>query len=79
MQIIEFTGDSMRFADTLPAQAPEDGFVWVFLDREEFETHRPHQQQAAQKIGGSAILDLHCQDLANALHPSHYDYTSITT
>ena len=77
MQIIEFTGDSMRFADTLPAQAPEDGFVWVFLDREEFETHRPHLQQAAQKLGGSAILDLHCQDLANALHPSHYDYTSI--
>ena len=77
MQIIEFTGDSMRFADTLPAQAPPDGFVWVFLDREEFETHRPHLQQAAQKLGGSAILDLHCQDLANALHPSHYDYTSI--
>ena len=77
MQIIEFTGDSLRFTDTLPAQSPADGFVWVYLDREEFETHRPHLQQAAQKLGGSAILDLHCQDLANALHPSHYDYTSI--
>ena len=77
MKIIEFTGDSMRFADTLPHQAPPDGFVWVFLDREEFETHRPRLQQAAQTLGGSAILDLHCQDLASAVHPSHYDYTSI--
>ena len=77
MQIIEFTGDSLRFADTLPAQSPADGFVWVYLDREEFETHRPHLQQAAQSLGGSAMLDLHCKDLASAVHPSHYDYTSI--
>lgn len=77
MQIIEFTGDSLRFADTLPAQAPAEGFVWVFLDREEFDTHRARLQQAAQSLGGSAMLDLHCKDLASAVHPSHYDYTSI--
>ena len=77
MQIIEFTGDTLRFTDTLPAQSPADGFVWVYLDREEFETHRPHLQQAAQSLGGSAMLDLHCKDLASAVHPSHYDYTSI--
>ncbi len=77
MQIIEFTGDSLRFADTLPTQSPADGFVWVYLDREEFETHRPRLQQAAQSLGGSAMLDLHCLDLASAVHPSHYDYTSI--
>jgi Mg2+ and Co2+ transporter CorA len=77
VQIIEFTGDSLRFADTLPAQSPADGFVWVYLDREEFETHCPRLQQAAQSLGGSAMLDLHCKDLASAVHPSHYDYTSI--
>ena len=77
MQIIEFTGDSLRFADSLPAQSPSDGFVWVYLDREEFETHRPRLQQAAQSLGGSPMLDLHCLDLASAVHPSHYDYTSI--
>ncbi len=77
MQIIEFTGDSMRFADSLPKTTPSDGFVWVYLDREEFETHRPRLQQAAQTLGGSSILDLHCLDLASAVHPSHYDYTSI--
>ncbi|MBC7547865.1 MAG: magnesium transporter CorA family protein [Polaromonas sp.] len=77
MQIIEFTGDSLRFADAVPAQSSADSFVWVFLDREDFETHRQSLQQAAQSLGGSAMLDLHCKDLASAVHPSHYDYTSI--
>ena len=77
MQIIEFTGDSLRFADTLPAQAPAEGFVWIFLDREEFDTHSARLQQAAHSLGGSVMLDLHCKDLASAAHPSHYDYTSI--
>ncbi len=77
MQIVEFTADSLRFSDTLPAQAPADGFVWLFLDREEFESHQPLLQQAAQQLGGSALLDLHCQDLGSPAHPSHYDFTSI--
>ena len=77
MQIVEFTADSLRFSDGLPAQAPSDGFVWVFVDREEFESRLPLLQQAAQQLGGSALLDLHCQDLGSAVHPSHYDFTSI--
>lgn len=77
MQIVEFTADSLRFSDTLPARAPADGFVWLFLDRDEFETHEALIQQAAQQLGGSALLDLHSKDLANPTHPSHYDYTSI--
>ncbi|HYW58264.1 MAG TPA: magnesium transporter CorA family protein [Polaromonas sp.] len=77
MQIIEFTTDSLRFADTLPTKAPAEGFVWVFIDREEFTAHEPLLQQAAQQLGGSPLLDLHCLDLANPAHPSHYDYTSI--
>ena len=77
MQIIEFTADSLRFVDALPAQAPADGFVWVFLDRHAFEAQRVLLNEACQKIGGSALLDLHCQDLASAVHPSHYDYTSV--
>ena len=77
MQIIEFTGDSLRFVDTVPEHLPPEGFVWVLLDREEFEGTRTILQEAAQRIGGSALLDLHCQDLASAAHPSHYDYTSV--
>ena len=77
MQIIEFTDDSLRFVDAVPEQLPAEGFVWMLLDREEFEAARPSLQAAAQRIGGSALLDLHCQDLASAVHPSHYDYTSV--
>ena len=77
MQIIEFTADSLRFVDAVPNQAPVNGFVWVLLDRDEFEATLPQLQNAAQRIGGSTLLDLHCQDLASAVHPSHYDYTSV--
>ena len=77
MQIIEFTADSLRFADGVPAAPPADGFTWIFLDRDDFATHRATLQDAAHLLGGSALLDLHCQDLSNANHPSHYDYTSV--
>lgn len=77
VQIVEFTADSLRFSDGLPPTAPSDGFVWVFVDREEFATHQPLLQQAAQQLGGSALLDLHYQDLGSPVHPSHYDFTSI--
>ena len=77
MQIIEFTAASLRFVDTAPAKPPTDGFVWLFLEQHEFEAAQPQIQQAASTLGGSALLDLHCQDLASAVHPSHYDSTSV--
>ena len=77
MQIVEFTDASLRFVDAAPAQPPPDGFVWLFLEQDEFEAARAQIQQAALQLGGSTLLDLHCQDLASAVHPSHYDSTSI--
>ena len=77
MQIIEFTFDSLRFVDAVPAHAPANGFVWVLLERDELEATLPQLQTAAQGIGGSPLLYLHCQDLGSAVHPSHYDYTSV--
>ncbi len=77
MQIVEFTDASLRFVDAVPDQPPRDGFVWIFLEQHEFETAQTQIQQAALKLGGSALLDLHCKDLASPLHPSHYDSTSI--
>ena len=77
MQIIEFANGTLRFLDALPAQAPANGFIWVYLDREALRGELPQLQEAAQRLGGSALLDLHVQDLENAAHPSHYDYTSI--
>ena len=77
MQIIEFTADSLRFVDAAPAKPPPDGFVWLFMEQHEFEAAQPLLQQAAIRLGGSALLDLHCQDLASPAHPSNYDSTSV--
>ena len=77
MQIVIFTQGSLQFADKLPDAAPADGFVWVFVDRERFDLVLPALQILAQQVGGSTLLDLHCQDLRSQTHPSHYDYTSV--
>jgi magnesium transporter len=77
MQIVEFLPGTLRMAESVPERAPEGGFVWVFLERGELEAQLPLLQRAAQQLGGSALLDLHCADLLNAAHPSHYDYTSV--
>ena len=77
MHIVEFSAGTLRFLEQLPAKAPETGFVWIYLERETLDSHIPLLQQAAQSLGGSALLELHLKDLANSAHPSHYDYTSI--
>ncbi|NJM42966.1 MAG: magnesium transporter CorA family protein [Brachymonas sp.] len=77
MQIIEFTEGSLRFLETVPEQLGAGRFVWIYLDRDDFAAHLPQLQIAAQRLGGSPLLDVHLSDLQNAQHPSHYDYTSI--
>jgi len=77
MQIIVFTQGSLQFVEDIPATAPENGFVWVFTERESFSSDLPRLQQWASQVGGSSLLDLHCQDLESPAHPSHYDFTSI--
>ena len=77
MQIVEFTPGTLRFLEGVPHQAPADGFVWIFLDREDLQQALPAVQAAGQRLGGSALLDLHVKDLGNPGHPSHYDFTSV--
>jgi magnesium transporter len=77
MQILEFSTDSLRFLDALPEQIPNGGFIWIYLDRDDFATHQAALQQAAHLIGGSVLLDVHLEDIQNVQHPSHYDFTSI--
>jgi magnesium transporter len=77
MNIVEFAAGTLRFLDKIPDRTPADGFVWIYLERESLNEEMAGLQQAAQTLGGSAVLDLHLKDLANPGHPSHYDYTSI--
>ncbi len=77
MHIVEFTAGSLRVVDTLPAQPPSDGGVWVYVERAEYAATLAAQQALAQRLGGSALLDVHARDLANEAHPSHFDATSV--
>ena len=77
MHIVEFTAGSLRFVDAAPERAPDDGFVWIYLDRTDFVRHLDDVQATAQRLGGSALLDVHVKDLASDSHPSHYDATSV--
>jgi len=77
VHILEFTSDILRFLDEFPANAPQDGFIWVYLDRTELALEQARLQEAAHRLGGSGLLDLHWKDLANEQHPSNYDSTSV--
>ncbi len=77
MHIVEFASGTLRFLEQVPRVAPASGFVWIYLERESLHEELPRLQEAAQQLGGSALLDLHVQDLENPAHPSNYDYTSI--
>lgn len=77
MHIVEFAAGTLRFLEKVPAHAPANGFIWIYLERESLEQEIGALQQAAQSLGGSALLDLHLKDLANRGHPSRYDYTSV--
>ena len=77
MQIVEFGSGTLRGLEQPPARPPAGGFVWIYLERDALDDALPRLQQAAQALGGSPLLDLHVQDLANRAHPSSYDYTSV--
>jgi magnesium transporter len=77
MHIVEFTGGTLRFLDTIPKTAPKGGFIWIYVERESLDEEIASLQQAAQSLGGSPVLDLHVKDIGNRAHPSQYDYTSV--
>jgi Mg2+ and Co2+ transporter CorA len=77
MQIVEFTGGTLRFLDAVPAAASADGFVWITLERPDLDAQLPRIQTAAEQLGGSMLLDVHLQDLASDVHPTAYDATSV--
>ena len=47
VHIVEFTAGSLRFVDAAPERAPDDGFVWIYLDRTDFVRHLADVQAAA--------------------------------
>jgi Mg2+ and Co2+ transporter CorA len=77
LQIVEFANETLRLLDAAPAAVPDGGFVWMAVERPDFDVQLPHIQAAAERLGGSMLLDVHLQDLASDVQPTVYDATSI--
>ncbi len=71
-----FNAQNTQRLDALPATMPTQGFVWWTISRAELEAGWANFQAQLQRLGLESVIELHQQDLTNALHPSHYDYTS---
>lgn len=76
MRVFHILPGSVRESDTLPAQAPPTGFVWIACGRREFELEQAALQATLHQITGLQLVDLHVSDLLNNHLPSHFDYTS---
>lgn len=55
---------------------PQQGYLWIACERQEFEQQQVQIQAALQALCGLQLVDLHVSDLLNRQLPSHYDYTS---
>ncbi|MGA8515175.1 MAG: magnesium transporter CorA family protein [Burkholderiaceae bacterium] len=62
--------------EALPEALPKQGFIWWATTRNELEAKWVSFHAQLQRLTHAAPIDLHQQDLLNAQHPSHYDYTS---
>ena len=74
MRVFSFQGQQLHEQEGLPASLPEQGFVWVALERGEVQPHLAELQAGLQRLGGAALVDLHVSDLLNPHLPSHFDY-----
>ncbi|MBL8389209.1 MAG: magnesium transporter CorA family protein [Hydrogenophaga sp.] len=76
MRVFHITPNGIAESDSLPAQAPSSGFLWIACGRREFEIEQTQVQAALQAVGKVMLVDLHISDLLNNQLPSHFDYTS---
>jgi len=76
MRVFHVQGDQFTELPTLPDAAPDAGYLWVGIDRAEFEQQNALVQAALQRWTGGQLVDLHVSDLLNSQLPSNFDYTS---
>ena len=75
MRVFTLQGQSVTESAEVPSVLPAQGFVWLALERSEFEARVPELQRVLAALCGVQLVDLHVSDLLNAQLPSHYDYT----
>ncbi len=76
MRIFHIQSSGVQELDALPAQLPDQGYVWIACARPAFQAQLAEVQAALLRLTGLQLVDLHVSDLLNAQLPSHYDYTS---
>ena len=76
MRVFHVQGDQFTELPTLPDAAPDAGYLWVGVDRAEFEQQNALVHGALQRWTGGQLVDLHVSDLLNSQLPSNFDYTS---
>ena len=76
MRVFHIQGDQFTELQTLPDGAPDSGYLWLGIERAEFERISGTLQSALQRWTGGQLVDLHVSDLLNEQLPSHFDYTS---
>ena len=76
MRIFSINPSGVTETDTLPTQAPRQGYIWIACARSEFEALREEVQATLKALTGTTLVDLHISDLLNKQLPSRFDYTS---
>ncbi|WP_442594752.1 magnesium transporter CorA family protein [Parapusillimonas sp. JC17] len=69
-------GRSVATLDALPAEIPDNGFVWLAFERAAFSADIGELQAWLDRHTGIPLLDLHISDLLNVQLRSHFDFTS---
>ncbi len=70
------TNQPMLELESPPHVPPEDGFIWLAVEREQVRQHLEALQVTLHQLTGLRLLDLHVSDLLNTHLPSRFDYTS---
>jgi magnesium transporter len=76
MRVFHIHGDRFTELGQLPADLPEQGYLWLAYGRREFELQYLDVQLSLQRWSCGQLVDLHVADLINNQLPSHFDYTS---
>ena len=76
MRIFHIHADQFTELLALPDAAPAGGYLWIGIERAEFELNSGTLQAALERWAFGQLVDLHVSDLLNTQLNSHFDYTS---
>ena len=76
MRTFQIRGEQYCELAELPARIEPGCFLWVGVDRDEFEANTNRLQASLLSWTGGQLFELHLADLLSSQQLSHFDYTS---